>query len=171
MQVNTEGSNLHAMQQHALKRTPLKDTLTHEKLDLLDGKILAETSTVLNGISASPLGRIESDADAQLLIRLVFKHRVTVESVSLVSSSSSAARPKEVRFFADRPTLDFSDVDHAAPAKVADLEISHAVALAGTKFARISSLEIFVQSNVADEPQTLIDKLIVSGFLVDHYIS
>jgi hypothetical protein len=170
MHVNNEGTNLELMQQHAMKRPPLKDTLVHEKRELLDPALLDATSTVLNGVETDIFGRIDSDSDAQLLIRLVFKQRVTVDSVAFICDSNPEARPKEVRFFANRPSIDFGDVEHSEAAKIADMEIfGNRVVLAGTKFSRITSLEIFVVSNIGDFPQTIIDKLEISGSIADHY--
>ena len=140
----------------------------HEKRDLLHSSILdVQLSTILNGKQSKlPVeGIIESDADAQLLIRLVFKQRVNVETVVLVGSA------REVRFFANLPTLDFSEVEEATPAKVVDLEISGngIVPLGGTRFSRIASLEIFVASNCGEVDVTVIEKLEVAGTLVDLY--
>jgi hypothetical protein len=167
MQVNNEGSNLFKMQQHALKRSSqLKDTLTHEKIDLLS--LLDSSSSILNATSGSSLtkGWIESDSDAQLIIRLIFKKRVNVDSVVLFSASPSG--PKEVRFFTNLPTLDFSEVDDLLPHKT-EIPQEGKVTLGGTKFSRISSLELFVVGNFSESPTTRIEQLSVLGTVADHF--
>lgn len=69
-----------------------------------------------------------SDADPQLLMRIVFKDPTTVTAVSIRATTppdgtEGCSAPEEILFYANRDDLDFDDIDAIQPAQVAKFNL------------------------------------------------
>jgi hypothetical protein len=181
MNVNNEGTNLSRMQQFAAaKKAVPVDSYSHARMNLLH-LVDVSQSTVLNGSAdGSELGGpIKSDADEQLLIKLVFKENVSVEKLifRFHSEDQAVCGPKDLELYSGQPNMDFSDLEAVKPRLRTSLSYGleakeGVVSLlegSGGKFARISSLQVFVRSNQTDAPSTLIGELLVMGSAVTSY--
>ena len=175
MNVNTEGSNTHMMQQHALsKEAVVQNGLMHVSIDLLLNDILdARQSQVLNATAENCTipGPFVSDADDQLIIKLNFKEKVSVSEIKFIACDEIHMRPKCVKVFANRAALDFSDVDNFEAGSCAllnDSDCQQSITLIGTKFTRVESIQIFVESSHGAET-TKIAKIAVIGHPTPSY--
>jgi hypothetical protein len=186
MQVNNEQTNTQRMLEHnRMKERVVKGSLQRTLVDLVADNIDMRESTILNceDFSSDLLkafffgGSVISDADAQLLIKLKFNEKVDCSTIqfSLNPSSDDPAisGPRVVRLFVNRNDMDFGDVDTLPP--MAEIELpfesengSHTVSLAGSKFTRIQSLQIFVEDNFGTE-KTRVGPLKIEGFIAPSY--
>ena len=171
--MNGEGTNTQSMQQHAMtKQAIYKGGLKHESVNLLMSDLLDLTqSCILNAKQGDLLsGNILSDADAQLIIKLVFKEKVSVSE--LIFATIGQGKPEVVKIYSNKPTLDFSDISDVEPgaeAKFLDSEESQNIILAGKNFSRVSSIQIFVEDNHSGSDQTKLDSLKVIGSAAPNY--
>ncbi|CAE8590987.1 unnamed protein product, partial [Polarella glacialis] len=129
--VNNESSNTDKMRAHQMKAKSSGDALRHEDVDLMVCTDLIDQSrtAVLNGLSSqatllevlapNPEDKVlVSDVDPQLLMKIVFKERVNLTSVSLRFSKPPAeeedqtyAKPRLIKIFCNSEDLDFGDVE------------------------------------------------------------
>lgn len=173
MNVNGEGTNTQAMQQHAMtKQAVYKGGLKHETVNLLLSDLLDLTqSCILNAKQGNLIaGNIKSDADAQLIIKLVFKEKVSLSELIFVSAGQS--RPSKIKIFSNKPTCDFCDIGDVEPGAEAVLKNAadpQSVTLAGKNFARISSVQIFIEENHDESDQSILDSLRVMGSAAPNY--
>ena len=176
MNVNGEGTNTQAMQNFAMtKQAVVKGGLKHETVNLLQSDILdLSQSCILNSKAGDLLnGKITSDADAQLIIKLCFKEKVSLTEVLITPGTLvCAGRPRAVKFFANRPTCDFSDItdiETGTDLILPDSADQQTVILAGKNFSRISSLQIFIEDNHLDSDTTFLQDLKVIGSAAPNY--
>ena len=94
------------------------------------------------------------------------------EEVIVPGGHGTAGRPSLVKFYANRDTCDFSDITDLAPGAEVVLKDSadpQTIVLAGKNFARISSLQIFVEENHSASDSTFIEGLKVLGSAAPNY--
>ncbi len=195
MHVNNEQTNTQKMLQHnqAKERVFSGGSLQRKLTDLVNlesGKfnIDLKESTILNSIdySADQIRNllsspscITSDADAQLLIKLKFVDKIDANQLVFEPptslSSSEASNARLVHVYVNKPEMDFSDLGEngTAPATTFELPFEYpeepfVVNLVGTKFTRVSSIQIFVEDNFGTE-QSRIGKIGIRGFLTPNY--
>ncbi|OLL26175.1 Thioredoxin-like protein 1 [Neolecta irregularis DAH-3] len=112
-------------------------------------------------------GYIESDVDEQLMIYIPFNQAAKVHSLVFKSEIESKA-PRTFKIFTNRTNCPaFEDVESFMPSQEFE-EITYengvaTVALRFVKFQSVTSLVIFVESNIGDEETTRIDKLNIIG--------
>ena len=125
-------------------------------------------------IAAVPLRResddvvLESDADEQLLIYIPFRETVKISSIA-IKSPSDGSGPATVKIFKNVPAgaMDFDDAENSTPTQ--ELEWSEeelegaAVNVKLVSFQDTSSLTLFVENNVGDVDETVIQRLIING--------
>ena len=149
-------------------------------------------STILNSIDysqdqlrnlLSSSCRVVSDADAQLLIKLRFIDKIDCNQLVFDAPQNSAdededfSNARQVRVYVNRPEMDFSDLGEGgengvAPAMSFELPFEYSepfvVNLVGTKFTRVSSLQIFIEDNFGTD-KSRIGKISIRGFLTPNY--
>ncbi|KIJ66801.1 hypothetical protein HYDPIDRAFT_149766 [Hydnomerulius pinastri MD-312] len=92
---------------------------------------------------------LESDADEQLIIRVPFTGSVKLRSL-LLKTGPGDQTPEKVVLFANRPSLDFSDVQETTPTQEFEVAEGRDVgeyAVKAAKFSNISSVTLFIPSN------------------------
>lgn len=79
-----------------------------------------------NARRLEPAPSLSSDADEQLLVKVQFNVPVSVRKIMVVGAGPSAGHPSSVRCFVGRAAeqLDFSELEGAAPAQVAELAVN-----------------------------------------------
>ena len=198
MHVNNEQTNTQKMLQHnqAKERVFSGGSLQRKLTDLVNlesGKFNIDfrESTILNSVDysqdqlrcllSSP-STIVSDADAQLLIKLKFIEKIDCNQLVFdppnnVSEDAEISNSRLVRVFVNRSEMDFSDLGEGgengiAPAASFELPFEYSepfvVNLVGTKFTRVSSLQIFVEDNFGTD-KSRIGKISINGFLTPNY--
>ncbi len=196
MHVNNEQTNTQKMLQHnqAKERVFSGGSLQRKLTDLINldsGKfnIDFKESTILNScdystdqirsLLSSPSSVI-SDADAQLLIKLKFVEKIDANQLVFDPPTSSDAdevvsNARLVHVYVNRPEMDFSDLGEngLSPATTFELPFEYSqepfvVNLVGTKFTRVSSIQIFIEDNFGTD-QTRIGKIGIRGFLTPNY--
>lgn len=153
-------------------------------------------STILNSVEYSQdqlrnllscPSRVVSDADAQLLIKLKFIDKIDCNQLvfdppscgsdGTDNISDEISNARLVRVFVNRPEMDFSDLGDGgengiSPATSFELPFEFAepfvANLVGTKFTRVSSLQIFIEDNFGTD-KSQIGKLSIRGFLTPNY--
>ena len=134
--------------------------------------------------SSSPL---ISDADAQLLIKLKFLEKI--DCSQLVFHKPAVTNDDEegisnarlVRVYVNRSDIDFLDLDNGsenggvgfAPAITFELPFEYSespfiVNLQGSKFTRVSSIQIFIEDNFGTDRSRL-GNISIRGFLTPNY--
>lgn len=177
------------------KKREVADGTRHEDQDLMVCTDLIDTarSAVLNGcsehaslsevLSANPDDKaLTSDADAQLLVKIIFKERTNISSVQLRfdkppsedGADSTYAKPRVVRVFTNKEDLDFGDAEEVEPA--AQVEISDAgateasITCVGHKFQRLESLQIFVMEAADPEAdKSFLNRIRIMGHKAADY--
>lgn len=108
---------------------------------------------------------LESDTDEQLLISLTFKTPTKLKHIRIKTTKDDRA-PKTLKFYVNRPTMDFSDTESFPPTQVITLSPnsyapeessslqSALIDLSFVKFQNVSKLAIFVESNQGNAPTT-----------------
>eukprot|EP00966_Prymnesium_polylepis_P283310 6546179-Prymnesium_polylepis.1 len=111
---------------------------------------------------------LESDADEQLLITVVFKSQVRLHSL-LLAAPEDGRGPKKLKFFANRDNLDFESAEDAKADHELDFDDSSSygqrleLGRGFVKFQKLQKLVIFVASNLGDEDSTAISTLKLWG--------
>lgn len=197
MQVNTEQTNTQQMLEHNQKKKDRQfaGSLQRDLVDLVCGKdgklnIDPRESTILNikNIASGPSGMspveyiftqsgamIESDVDAQILIKLKFIEKVDCCQISFYdpkNDSPQSSNARLVKIFVNRNDLDFSDLDSVPPAIELELPFEYENAfktnLAGSKFGRVSSIQILIDDNF-DTDFSKIGRITIEGFYTPTY--
>lgn len=192
--VGKEGSNTEKMVKHQLlKKQHHSETFKHEEVDLIIASDLldlnitelynaAEGCTIAGFLQCphfeTPCDRrtLVSDTDNQLLIKLKFKQKVTVNSIILKcdtppeSEEEEYAPPGLIKIYCNHESLDFGDLDNTTPILVSNALESGKVALPSSKSQRVDTLYIFVaEGNPPEAPFTFINQLQVMGYQTPDY--
>eukprot|EP01121_Diplochlamys_sp_Union-15-3_P003499 TRINITY_DN1339_c0_g3_i1.p1 TRINITY_DN1339_c0_g3~~TRINITY_DN1339_c0_g3_i1.p1 ORF type:complete len:285 (+),score=54.59 TRINITY_DN1339_c0_g3_i1:40-894(+) len=111
---------------------------------------------------------VKSHADEQLLMNLTFKRQLQIKTLKFVAPSDGSG-PKKLKLFVNRLNLGFSQAEDEAAAQEFNLtpkdleETTDPLKLNLLKFAKVTSLSIFIQSNQQGLDQTQLTKLIIFG--------
>ncbi|KAI0710409.1 PITH domain-containing protein [Cerioporus squamosus] len=112
-----------------------------------------------------------SEADEQLLINISFNQTVKIRSISIQSKNVEQG-PKTIRLYINRPSLTFSDVEDGGEC-LQEIELTEEDVAEGKKiplrfvrFQSVTSLHIFVVSNLGGEDETRIDAIDIFGLPV-----
>lgn len=116
---------------------------------------------------------LESDTDEQLLINIPFQQKVKLQSISIKGPDDGSA-PKSVKIYVNRASMGFSDVDsvpaaHAVVLSKEQVEAGEPIVLRLAKFANVTMLSVFVESNQGDEDATKVSKVSLSGWAGDTF--
>jgi len=114
---------------------------------------------------------LESDVDEQLIISVPFKQTVKLHSLKLVAASKGHA-PKNIKLYVNRSTLGFDEVDSVEPTQTIELtEGDYAddklIPLRFVKWQSVSSVVIFIGSNLGEEETTQLKQLTFIGQTVE----
>jgi len=110
---------------------------------------------------------LQSDADAQLLIHVVFKEKVKISGIKITAPAESG--PASLKFFANSPSMDFSEADdekgtEVLPLTAADLlSTAKPIALRYVIKAQVEQLWIFVPCNLSGTDNTVIQRIQLLG--------
>ena len=197
MQVNNEQTNTQRMLQHnqMKEKAAPGGSLQRTLVDVVENNIDSRESTILNCLDSSstelktlftPIGdattaasTVESDADAQLLIKVKFVEKVDACKIFFHPPAGSETNAREVsnartvKLFVNANDLDFNDVESATPALQIELPFEYeatpfSVTLAGAKFTRLASLQIFVEDNYGTDFSQL-GRIKLEGFIAPSY--
>ncbi|CAD7965169.1 unnamed protein product [Amoebophrya sp. A120] len=137
--------------------------------------------------------KLVSDADAQLLIKIFFQEKVNLTQLhfrvdekpeDVDGEETSCEPPAKIRIFTNQPDLDFSDIEDYKAVLQHDFtsEITGSkeknegtcrdvlkLQLAGPKFQRCSSLQIFVEEAFEEAELSFLNYLGVHGILAPDY--
>lgn len=110
---------------------------------------------------------LESEADEQLLINVVFNTPVKVHSF-VMKAPTDGSGPRQIKLYVNRPTMGFSDVDNLTSAQdlvldEAQLSGEQAIVLKYVKFQNVNVLSLFIESNQGGTETTKISKLMLFG--------
>jgi thioredoxin len=150
---------------------PGHDELTQHvaanQLDALNQKGGHDVRNILNKDESY----LESDVDEQLIISVPFNQTVKLHSLKLVAASKAHA-PKTIKLYVNRPTLGFDEVDSVEPTQTLELtEGDYAddklIPLRFVKWQSVSSVVIFIGSNLGEEETTQLKQLIFVGQTVE----
>eukprot|EP01057_Protomagalhaensia_wolfi_P002780 Protomagalhaensia_wolfi_Nauph_80__2779@NODE_289_length_2904_cov_262_861431_g216_i0_p2_GENE_NODE_289_length_2904_cov_262_861431_g216_i0NODE_289_length_2904_cov_262_861431_g216_i0_p2_ORF_typecomplete_len196_score23_70PITH/PF06201_13/1_1e27_NODE_289_length_2904_cov_262_861431_g216_i033620 len=189
MNINREAANTRRMREHQLSKRP-ESTVAHEEVDLgvATSVIDYTTSTALNArpdignvrdVTQGTGKALVSDADEQLILKIMFKDPCTVTAVIVRAdsppdqeggSSEPISGPKNIKFYSNREDLDFWEVQDIPAAQSTQIDAGEAkVVLKGNKFQRVNSIQIFAADNQGDTPLTYINQLSLRGFVCPPY--
>lgn len=193
---NSESVNMDKMRQHQMmKKAVVNDGSRHEDQDIMVCTDLIDTarSAVLNGcsehasllevLSANPDDKaLVSDADAQLIVKVIFKERTNISSVQLrfdkppseEGGDAVYAKPRTIRVFTNKEDLDFGDAEEFEPAAqtvISDAGATEAsVTCVGHKFQRLESLQIFVMEAADPEAdKSFLNRIRIMGHQAADY--
>ncbi len=195
MHVNTEGTNTQKMLHHnQAKDRTYADSLQRKTTDLVhlsNGRLNIDfrESAILNSVDFSkdqiirlfealalPPFTLLSDVDPQVFVKLKFIDKVDCARIIFHPPSATeddASFGRRVKLFVNHPEMDFSDASHLPPAAELQLpevwETRFEVPLAGSRFARISSIQILVEDNWADTERSAIGRVTLEGLLTATY--
>jgi len=180
MQVNTEQSNTQRMLEHNQKKDRVvAGSLNRSLVNLATNNIDSRESTVLNVFepAADFLNGAESDVDPQILFKLKFIDKVDCCQISFARPSATerenVSNARIVKLFVNRNDLDFSDLESVPPAVEFELPFEYEnefakFSLAGSKFTRVSSIQILVDDNF-DTDFSRIGQITIEGFKTPTY--
>ena len=194
MHVNNEQTNTQKMLQHnqTKERVVSGGSLQRKLVDVAVNNLDMRESTILNcdNFSADLLknlvapadqmspGQVRSDADAQLIVKLKFNEKVDCSSISfyppLPEEEEDVSNARQVKIFVNQNNLDFSDVENLSPVAHVELPFEYSEGkpfvfqLAGAKFTRIQSLQLFVEDNYGTDLSRL-GRIKIEGFLAPTY--
>ena len=187
MQVNNEQTNTQKMLEHnRMKEKTMQGSLQRSLVDVVFSNIDSRESTILNCKDFSDstmksyfegVEAIESDADCQLIIKLKFLNKVDCNQLIFYpppsSLDESVSNARTVKLFVNRNDIDFADVETVPPTAQFELPFdyengSFAVPLAGAKFTRIQSLQLFVEDNFGTDA-TRLGRIRLDGFIAPSY--
>uniref|UniRef100_A0A7S2N8W2 PITH domain-containing protein n=1 Tax=Zooxanthella nutricula TaxID=1333877 RepID=A0A7S2N8W2_9DINO len=182
------------MQQFQQKKAKQStDGLKHEDVDLMMCTDLVDQSktTALNSCSshasllevlqANPDDKaLASDADQQLLLKVLFKEKVNVSAVELRfdqpppdGEEETYAKPRLVKLFTNRD-MNFDDVEEVGASAQTLVETAEAtkarITCGGSKFQRVESLVVFVEEAADPEAsRSFINRLCIIGHQAKNY--
>lgn len=190
MQVNNEQSNTHKMLMHNQSKQKVMSggSLQRKLVDVAENNIDPKESTILNckdlksdtlkNLMSVSSANVVSDADAELIVKLQFIEKVDISQIFFypASGSDSDSSPARlVKLFVNKPDLDFNDVETTPcvmelelPFETENPEAPFSVTLQGSKFTRLSSLQIFVEENFGTDA-TVVGRIKLEGFLAPSY--
>lgn len=121
--------------------------------------------------SAAPKG-IVSDCDPQLLLTLVFKEPIKLASLKFICPTADDA-PRKIKLFVNKLNLGFSEVEEQTATQELTLTakdvdptadpLESATKVLTAKFAKVSSLTVFVSDNQADTAATVVSRIVLFG--------
>eukprot|EP00439_Symbiodinium_sp_Y106_P042216 s195_g5.t1 len=188
----SEAENTDKMRAHALKARTV-DGLRHEDVDLMVcTDLIDQTQTcvlnhntslagVLEVLQANPEDKaLSSDADPQMIIKVVFKEKVNISSVTIrfpappkSDDDETYAKPRLLKFFCNQEDLDFSDIEEipATAEKVVEEDATEAkMTCIGHKFQRLSSIQILVEEAMDPEAtRSFVNRISLVGHKAQSY--
>jgi len=133
--------------------TDLLDKITFSGCEALNKTSSTSIDNVLKqGLRDQDTLLLESDADDQLLLRIVFNTKVKLHSIAIGAPSDGRA-PKEVKLFANRNAMDFNDAEQTPATQALEFTpemLGERVELKFVSFQNVDSVTIFVASNQDD---------------------
>eukprot|EP00965_Chrysotila_dentata_P081843 2701190-Pleurochrysis_carterae.AAC.1 len=109
---------------------------------------------------------IESDADEQLLLTIVFNGKVKLHSLEVKAPSDGRA-PSELQLFSNPPPgFDFDSAESAQPDQLLALseeQLGKRIELRFVKFQSVEKIVIFIPGNKGDLENTAISSLKLWG--------
>ncbi|XP_042518208.1 PITH domain-containing protein At3g04780 [Macadamia integrifolia] len=112
---------------------------------------------------------LESDADEQLLIYIPFTQVIKLHSI--VVKGPEEEGPKNVKLFANKEHMGFSNVSDFPPSDTAVLSTENLegkpVILKYVKFQNVRSLTIFIEDNQSGADITKVQKIVLYGTTVE----
>ena len=118
------------------------------------------------GLRDQPELTVESDADEQLLLNLSFSTTVKIHSFSLNAPDGDPRAPKQVKFFANKTSMNFDDAESGAAEQELELtaeQLGRRIELRFVKFQNVNQLSIFIGSNQGDEESTVLSGIKLWG--------
>jgi len=114
---------------------------------------------------------LESDVDEQLIISVPFNQTVKLHSLKLVPASKDHA-PKTIKLYVNRSTLGFDETESIEPTQVLDLTEENygddkLVPLRFVKWQSVTSVVIFIESNLGEKDTTQLKQLVFVGQTVE----
>ncbi|RKP20337.1 thioredoxin-like protein 1, partial [Rozella allomycis CSF55] len=109
-------------------------------------------------------GFLKSDCDEQLLINIPFLQNVKLHSIKISGPKGKA--PKTIRFYVNRLTMGFDEVDSIEPTQTIQLDekdIGKVVPLRFVKFQNVHTVVIFIEDNQAGDDETIIENIQIIG--------
>jgi len=189
MNFQNTSSNTQKMQMHqkVKAKVPSQTTMRTEVVDLRDTGIIdlrlsgalnasADGSSLPEILEASPSRPMISDADEQMLFRIVLSGVFSVSSVKFkvpAEMPDDASVPKHVKIFVGQDSMDFQDADDMVPAAAKDLEVvdgEMTFPVSGPNFSRVSSIQVLVETNAEDTEQTAIGQFSIMGTMIPQYM-
>lgn len=110
---------------------------------------------------------LKSDSGEQLLIHIPFLGECKLHSLKF-GAKNTAAAPKTVWLFVNKPNLDFNEAEDSKPTQKIKLTPSsfgpaELVTLDFVIFQKVHCLSLFIEDNQEDEEQTILDHLLIIG--------
>jgi len=140
----------------------LEDKIDWAKCEALNKTNQSSLQNVLKqGLRDQEMLLLESDADEQLLLSIVFKSRVKLHSMT-ISGPSDGRAPKEIALLANRPNLDFNDVESMQATQELEWteeQLGQRRELKFVSFQAVDQLTVFVRSNQGDAESSVLTSL------------
>ena len=190
MQVNNEQTNTQKMLQHNQMKQKVMTggSLQRKLVDVCENNVDIKESIILNcrEYDSSKLRSIVSmddavllsDADSQMIVKIKFTEKVDVSQIDFYPtiSDDESSPPRTVKLFVNQSNLDFNDVESLTPAIEFELPFPNdeneskpfSQILQGSKFTRLSSIQLFVEDNFGTE-YTKLGRIKFHGFLAPQY--
>ncbi|PVU98612.1 hypothetical protein BB559_001419 [Furculomyces boomerangus] len=127
------------------------------------------TETACENILMSNNTAIHSDVDEQILIHISFSQPVKLFAIKITPSKGHLEKaPKVVKLFTNRPYMGFEDTDSIEPTDTIEYtsEIYKGDGIIKARYVRfqnVSKLSIFIQDNLEDDTETVLNKVTLIG--------
>merc|ERR1711871_809750 len=137
-------------------------------MDLRNASVLNSNDSIENVLVPGKAGNMSSDCDEQILLTIPFQLTVRVHSVRFRAPDGGVA-PATVKFFIDNASIGFDEAESDPPTQLLELDEDMSttdgppISLNFVKFQRVNLLTIFIQGNVSDGEQTVLDSLTIFG--------
>lgn len=195
----SESENTDKMRQHQMMKTKVvQNAMKHEDVDIFNCSDLVDKSARTSGLNVldgygtlfeimgpNTDGKaLISDVDPQLLIKVNFKEKVNVTSISFKfgtppelkeeDADQPVAKPRLIKCFTNMDELDFGDAEEmtaSAQWTLADASATEAkIVCVGHKFQRLQSLQVFIdEANDEDALRTFINQITLTGHQAASY--